>query len=320
MHKPVMAQEAVEFLKPASGAVYVDATLGGGGHTEDLLEGSAPKGRVIAIDRDLEALERSAPLKAKYGDRLELVHSNFSELKNILAERGVEKVDGIIADFGLSSDQLESAERGFSFLREARLDMRMDRDLKTSAYEIVNQASVQELKKIFREYGEERRGGLIARVIERERKEAPIETTTQLADLIAQTVGFGGQGGYRKGRLKKHPATLIFQALRIAVNDELGSIEKFLDASVASLRPGGRIAIISFHSLEDRIVKNFFRTHEKGCICPPRIPKCVCGKVSELKLLTRKAVKPTEAEVDSNPRARSARLRAAERINNTFIF
>jgi 16S rRNA (cytosine1402-N4)-methyltransferase len=309
-----MAKEAVEFLNPKPDGIYIDATLGGGGHTLELLKASAPTGKVIAIDRDIEAIERGRKLLKEYEGRVDLVQSSFAELEDVLTGRITSGgIDGIVADFGVSSFQLDTPERGFSFRFQGRLDMRMDQSQDCSAYDLVNELAADKLAAIFKEYGEERFAKLVSRAIVEKRKDKPIETTTELVEIIEQSIG--GRSRRPGGAPPKiHPATRVFQALRIAVNDELGEIKRFLEAGVKVLKPGGRIAVISFHSLEDRIVKNFFRTLEKGCTCPPRIPQCVCGKESELKLLTRRVVKPDEAEIESNPRARSARLRAAEKI------
>ena len=309
-----MAREAVEFLNPRPDGVYVDATLGGGGHTLELLKASAPTGKVIGIDRDIEAVTRGQKLLNEYGNRLELVRSGFAELEEVLEARITSGgIDGIVADLGVSSFQLETPERGFSFRLQGRLDMRMDQSQECSAYDLVNELAADKLAAIFKEYGEERFAKLVARAIVEKRKDKPVETTTELAEIIEQAIG--GRSRRPGGAPPKiHPATRVFQALRISVNDELGELKTFLSAAIKALKPGARIVVISFHSLEDRIVKNFFRTLEKGCTCPPRIPQCVCGKESELKLLTRRAVKPGEAEIESNPRARSARLRAAEKI------
>jgi len=305
-HLSVMADEALEFLKPFSGGVYVDATLGGGGHALKILK-SAPDSRLIAIDQDAEAIERGRVILEPFKDRVIFVRDNFRNIKEIIAREGFDGVDGILADIGLSTFQLESASRGFSFMKQARLDMRMDKSCETSAYDLVNNLDAADLERIFSKYGEERFSRRIARAIVAKRAEGEIESTLQLRELIHGAIPA------RFKREKIDPATRVFQALRIAVNDELGSLEEFLDGSVESLNTGGVLVVISFHSLEDRIVKRKFRELNRDCICPPRIPQCVCTHERKLELLSRKVVKPTEAEVDLNPRARSAKLRAARR-------
>jgi 16S rRNA (cytosine1402-N4)-methyltransferase len=307
-----MTAEVVECLRPAPGGIYVDATLGGMGHAEAILEASRPDGLLIGIDRDHEAIERAErTLKQKYGARVMLERENFSALTEILSRLSIKAVDGIVADVGLSSYQIEDEKRGFSFLRDSKLDMRMDTRGDVTAFDLVNGLAEEELSRIFREYGEERFSRRIASAIVRQRREKPIETTADLAELVLSAVP-KGSGAWRRDKI--HPATRVFQALRIVVNDELKSLETFLSAAVNVLKPGSRVVVISFHSLEDRIVKRFFREASAECLCPPRIPKCVCGHTASLKLATTKAIRPTEAEVALNPRARSARLRAAERV------
>ncbi len=301
-----MADETLEFLKPSSGGVYVDATLGGGGHALKILE-YAPGARLIAIDQDAEAIERGRLILEPFKEQVTLVRDNFRNINEIISREGLTGVDGIVADIGLSTFQLESASRGFSFMKEARLDMRMDKSRETTAYGLVNNLSASELERIFSKYGEERFSRRIARAIVARRADGAIETTTELRELIHSSV----PPKYKREKID--PATRVFQALRIAVNDELSSLEEFIDGSVESLKVGGALVVISFHSLEDRIVKRRFREFARDCICPPRIPQCVCSHERKLELLTRKAVKPTETEVGVNPRARSARLRAARR-------
>lgn len=321
-----MLDEVLEYLRPAPGGSYIDGTLGGGGHTGAILERSAPDGKVLGIDTDAQALERvweRFPQMVADG-RLVLVHGNFAELARLAREAGFVSVQGILLDLGFSSDQMESAERGFSFSAEGPLDMRLDQSQALSAADLVNTLGEQELADIFWRYGEEKRSRQIARRIVREREKNAIRTTAQLAKLAAAGVP------YKYGAI--HPATRVFQALRIAVNRELEQLEaalpQVLDVLTASAqreseREGeggsggeeqraGRMVIISFHSLEDRLVKEFMRREARDCICPPGTPVCVCGHKARLRILTRKPVQPTAEEVLANPRARSARLRAAE--------
>lgn len=305
-HLPVMADEALEFLKPTSGGIYVDATLGGGGHSLKILS-STPGARLIAIDQDEQAIERCRVTLEPFKERVTFIRDNFRNIKEIISNEGLSGVDGILADIGLSTFQLESASRGFSFMKEARLDMRMDQTLETTAYDLVNTLDAAPLERIFSQYGEERFSRRIARAIVARRAESEIKTTTELRELIHRSI----PGKFKREKID--PATRVFQALRIAVNDELNSLSEFLDGSVESLKPGGVLVVISFHSLEDRIVKRKFKEFAKDCICPPRIPQCVCSHVKKLELLTRKVKKPTEAEISVNPRARSAKLRAALR-------
>ena len=323
-HVPVMPEEVLEYLQPEPGGQYVDGTLGGGGHTAAILERSAPNGRVLGIDTDARALERvreRLPQMVQDG-RLVLVHGSFAELARIVDEAGFVSVQGILLDLGFSSDQMESAERGFSFSAEGPLDMRLDQAQAVTAADLVNTLSEQELADIFWRYGEERRSRQIARRIVREREKGSIRTTAQLAKLAAAGIS------YKYGAI--HPATQVFQALRIAVNRELEQLEavlpQALDVLTASTKRAGgsggnedsgelhagRMVIISFHSLEDRLVKEFMRRESRDCICPPSTPVCVCGHKAQLRILTRKPVSPTAQEVMNNPRARSAKLRAAE--------
>jgi 16S rRNA (cytosine1402-N4)-methyltransferase len=306
-HIPVMLHEAVDLLDCRPGGVYVDGTLGGGGHAYEILKRTSPDGILIGIDCDSDALESSRKKLESFGRRSILVNSNFVEMKSILEDVDIAKVDGILLDLGVSSHQLEEVTRGFSFSKKAPLDMRMDRSRKRTAADIVNVTSEGELKDIIKKYGEEREAGRIARAIARQRKVSPLETTTELAELIASVKRV-------RSRPKIHPATKTFQALRIAVNEELQNLRKSLDDAVELLRKEGRLSVISFHSLEDRVVKDFFRLGEKDCICPPDFPVCRCNKVRTLKVLTRKPVTPCESELNANPRARSAKLRAAMRI------
>lgn len=302
-HLSVLAQEVLALLAPAAGGIYLDGTVGGGGHARLILE-SAPGSRLVGIDRDPAALRKAQEVLAPYGDRVILRHRRFSEAAEVLAEIGVEALDGMLLDLGVSSHQLDTAERGFSFRADASLDMRMDPTEGLTAAQVLHTAGEQELVRIFREYGEERYAGRIARRIVRTRSERPLETTGDLAELVRDAV----PGGRVPSRI--HPATRVFQALRIHVNGELEQVETGIRAGLDLLKPGGRLAVISFHSLEDRIVKQFFQQQAKGCICPPRIPICTCGHLPRVDLLTRKGVRASEEEVALNPRARSAVLRA----------
>jgi 16S rRNA (cytosine1402-N4)-methyltransferase len=302
-HVSVLAREVIEFLKPEPGKRYLDGTLGGGGHTERLLIESSPDGLVLGLDRDDEALAAAQLHLSHFGARLSVRQASFAAAGEILTELRWRSVDGAILDLGVSSHHLDTPERGFSFRSSARLDMRMDRRQRLDAYEIVNRYSAAELERILKIYGEEPRARRIASAIAAAR---PIETTGGLAALIARAKG--GRAGDR------HPATQSFQALRIAVNQELDHLESFLENGYELLAPGGRLAVISFHSLEDRLVKSAFRKWSRDCLCPPRAPACTCGWSRKAKLLTRKPVTPSAAECQSNPRARSAKLRVVERV------
>lgn len=303
-----MPDEVIRFLAPKPGGIYVDGTLGGAGHALRILEASSPDGKLIGFDLDEEALRAAAERLSPYGERARLIHSNFSNIAEKLDESGVEHIDGLLLDLGVSSHQLDMGERGFSFREDAPLDMRMDRSSGASAADLVNSLPEQELARIIRDYGEERWAKRIAAFIAAARIQAPIETTMGLVDIIKGAIP---RGAWEE---RLHPATRTFQGLRIAVNDELASLEKGLDSGVRALNRGGRAVVISFHSLEDRIVKNRFRNLARGCDCPRDFPRCVCGKKPLMKVLTGKPVKPGETELVENPRSRSARLRAAERI------
>lgn len=303
-----MPDEVLALLGPKPGEVVLDGTLGGGGHARLILEASAPDGRLIGLDRDPEALREATATLAPFGTRATLRHGNFSEAATVLAELGIDGVDGALFDLGVSSHQLDTPERGFSFRVDAPLDMRMDPTTGETAADAVNGLPVAELTRIFREYGEERWAGRIARRIEQVRREAPLRTTGQLANLIRETT----PGGHAPGRI--HPATRVFQALRIHVNRELDHVAAGVSAAIGLLKPMGRLVVISFHSLEDRIVKRLFQEEAKTCSCPPRLPVCVCGKVPRLELLTRKALRASPEEIAENPRSRSAVLRAVRRL------
>ena len=305
-HLPVMAGEVVETLAPRPGSLQIDATLGGAGHAERILEASAPDGRLLGLDADGAAIARSGRRLARFGDRAVLRQANFSELTEVAPAAGFSQVDGVFLDLGLSSCQLADVERGFGFRAGGRLDMRFDASRGRSAADLLSTLEAGELAALFRRYGEEPFAGRIARTIVETRRHSPVETAEQLAALVERAVPAP------KGR-RTHPATRVFQALRIAVNDELASLEAGLSASLALLRPGGRLVVLSYHSLEDRIVKRFIATEQRGCICPPEVPICVCGRQPELRSLGKSRT-PTAAEVAANPRSRSARLRGAERI------
>ena len=305
-HTPVMLDRVIEVLRPAPGETFLDGTVGGGGHAEALLERIGPDGRLIGLDVDDESLAETGGRLARFGGRVRLVRSNFGDMKAASENAGFAAVDGVLLDLGGSSHQFDTPERGFSFREDGPLDMRQDRRLARTAADILTESSEEELIRIFRTYGEEPLAKRIAVAVVQERARQPITRTIQLADLVRRVK----RGSHRS----IHPATLVFQALRIAVNDELNQLRRGLEAAVELCRPGGRIAVIAFHSLEDRIVKEFMRRMSSPCVCPPGLPVCRCGQKRRLRLVQRKAFQPTEAEVAANPRARSARLRAAERI------
>ena len=306
-HEPVMLEEAVQSLRCVSGGIYVDGTLGGGGHARKILERSAPDGLLIGIDRDEDAIAASEKSLQPFGRRKILVKGNFADIGNILTNLEIGEVDGVLLDLGVSSHQLDTADRGFSFSSDAPLDMRMDRGSRYSARDLVNLSPEKELKQLIREYGEEPMAGRIARAISARRESEPIRTTAELADVVSRAVRRPGVHG------KIHPATRTFQAIRMAVNQELPNLHRAVEAAVDRLRSGGRLSVISFHSLEDRIVKDTLKRHATDCICPPRTPVCVCGHRADLKLLSRKPVTAGSDEVSANPRSRSARLRAAQK-------
>jgi 16S rRNA (cytosine1402-N4)-methyltransferase len=302
-HIPVLYQEVLEYLRPEPGRLYIDGTVGAGGHAVGLLQASAPDGRLLAFDRDPEAIAFSRRRLAEFNNRVVFVQASYAEMAGLAPEYGFGIVDGILLDLGLSSRQLEDAERGFSFMEDGPLDMRFDTTGGRSAADLLNTLPEAALAEIFWQYGEVRQNRKFARAIVRNR---PLKTTGQLADLILQ------ESGGRRGRI--HPATQVFQALRIAVNDELGMLESGLEAAVKLLKPGGRLAVISFHSLEDRLVKNFIRDQSRDCICPPQQPFCTCDVEPTLKAVTRKVVRPSEQEIARNPRSRSAKMRVAARL------
>ena len=311
-HQSVLAREVLELLQPGPGQVFIDGTLGGGGHASLILEATAPDGRLIGLDRDRDALASASQRLAPYGARVLLRQGNFADIATHLRALGLEKVDGILLDLGVSSYQLDCAERGFSFRADGPLDMRMDSTQGTSAAEILATADAEQLQSIFRQYGEERWAGRIAREIVRSREQAPLTTTLQLAELVSRTV----PGGRSPQRI--HPATRVFQALRIAVNRELESLARGLETGLDLLVAGGRMAVISFHSLEDRMVKQYFRQVSTGCTCPPRLAVCVCGRVPQAKLLNRRGIRAGEQEREANPRSRSAVLRGIQLLGESL--
>jgi 16S rRNA (cytosine1402-N4)-methyltransferase len=304
-HVSVMAREVIDLLRPEKRKRYLDGTLGGGGHAEQILIQSSPDGQVLGFDLDDEALDAARVRLSRFGDRLVLRQANFAVAGAVLAEMDWLPVDGILLDLGVSSRQLESPERGFSFRGKARLDMRMDRRQSLDAHQIVNTFSAPELERILRQYGEEPRARRIALMIESERKMKTIETTEELSDIVTRIKGKPERG--------HHPATQTFQALRIAVNQELENLDRFLEGGYKLLKPKGRMIIISFHSLEDRLVKTAFRKWSRDCLCPPRTPTCQCGWSQKVKLLTTRPLSPSLSELEANPRAGSAKLRAVER-------
>lgn len=301
-----MPQEVLDWLQPKADGVYLDGTLGGAGHSRLILE-AAPGCRLIGLDRDPAALQKAAEVLKPYADRVSLRHATFDQAAEVIHQLGIDLIDGMLLDLGVSSHQLDTPERGFSFRHDAPLDMRMNPQVGPTAADILNQAEEQDLARIFFEYGEERFSRRIARRIVARRAEAPIQTTQELAQLVRDVV----PGGHKPGRI--HPATRVFQALRIEVNQELEQVRNGLAAGIELLRPGGRLVVISFHSLEDRIVKQLFRDQARGCVCPPKLPVCQCNQTPSVKLLTRKGVRAKEAEVAANSRSRSAILRAIER-------
>ncbi len=309
-HQPVLLNECLELLALKPGALVLDGTVGGGGHAAAILERTAPDGKLLGLDRDPAALAAAAQTLARFDSRAELIHASYRDIARILTERKLSHVDGVLLDLGVSSHQIDMPQRGFRFSetskQEIPLDMRMDPQASFSAADLLAHASLQELQECFQNYGELPGSRRLATAIVEARRHTPIRTTRDLLEII-HTARIGG------GR-KHNPATLVFQALRIAVNDELRTLEQGIEAILDALGPEGRVAIIAYHSLEDRIVKNHFRNAAKGCVCPPQFPVCHCGKKPRLRLVTRKAVTPTESEIAGNPRARSARLRVAEKL------
>lgn len=307
VHKSVLLKETVDSLNVSPEGVYADGTLGGGGHSEEILRRLGPSGKLIGIDRDEEALCAAKERLKAYEGRFQTVHSNYGDMPEVLKKLGVEKVNGIVLDLGVSSYQLDNAERGFSYMADAPLDMRMDQSQQMTAYDIVNDYSEYDLARIIREYGEDKCAGSIASHIAEARKIKPVSTTGELVEIIRRSIPM---------RLQKsggHPAKRTFQAIRIELNQELTVLKDCIDGLIGCLEEHGRLSIITFHSLEDRIVKEAFRRNEKPCTCPPSFPVCVCGKKSRGFVVTRKPVLPTQEEMETNSRARSAKLRVFER-------
>lgn len=306
-HISVLLDESIEALHIRPDGTYLDGTLGGAGHSSEIAK-RLSTGTLIGVDRDPKALAAAEERLAPWRDRVKLVHSNFRELDAILDGLGIPAVDGILLDLGVSSPQLDEAIRGFSYMADAPLDMRMDPSDPLTAWEVVNTWPQEELRRILFSYGEERYAPLIAAAIVRRREQAPIDTTLALVDVIRSAMP------QKALREKQHPAKRSFQAIRIAVNDELGAVDAVMRRAIDRLKPGGRLAVITFHSLEDRIVKNAMAEAVRGCTCPPEFPVCVCGKKPSLKLISRKPIVAGEAELEMNPRARSAKLRVGEKL------
>lgn len=306
-HISVLLQECLEGLNIRPDGIYVDGTLGGAGHSSQIAK-RLTTGRLIGIDRDTVALRAAGERLEEFGDRITLVHSNFSEIAKVLEEQNLQGVDGVLLDLGVSSPQLDDAGRGFSYMADAPLDMRMNREDTLSAYDVVNGWPQDELRRILFDYGEERYAPRIAEAICRYREAHPVNTTLELVDVIRSAMPAAAL------REKQHPAKRSFQAIRIAVNDELGSVEKVMRDAIPCLNPGGRLAVITFHSLEDRIVKNAMAEAAKGCTCPPNFPVCVCGNKPQVKLITRKPITASNEELEINPRSRSAKLRVCEKL------
>ena len=308
-HAPIMVEEVLSLLQPARGGVFVDGTLGGGGHSEAILNLLPADGRLFGIDRDRDALAAAEGRLAPFKDRFTALYGNFFHMKTLLLQRGVDKVDGILLDLGVSSHQLDEPSRGFSYKFEAPLDMRMDQSAPLTAADVVNGYSEKELVRIFRDYGEERFSPLIARRILEKRAERPIATTTELADIVA-----GAIPAKFRHKEQQHPARRVFQAVRIEVNGELQGLREAVDSCIDLLHPGGRLVILTFHSLEDRIVKTAFKTAENPCVCPPRSPQCVCGRTPYGKVLTKHPLTACAAEQQENSRSTCCKLRALEKL------
>ena len=307
-HKPVLLQECLDGLAIKPQGVYLDGTLGRAGHSREIARRLGSEGRLICIDRDQAALDAAGERLGEWMDRVTLIHGNFGDLADLLDDRGLSGLDGMLFDLGVSSPQLDDKTRGFSYMQDAPLDMRMDQSERLTADTVVNQWPQEELRRILWQYGEERYAPQIAAAIVRRRAERPVASTLDLVEVIR------GAMPARALREKQHPAKRSFQAIRIAVNDELSAVDRMLQAAVPRLAPGGRLCVISFHSLEDRLVKNALAAFAKGCTCPPDLPVCVCGKVPEVRLVSRKPIVASPAELEENPRARSAKLRVAEKL------
>ena len=308
-HQPVLMNQTLNSLKLRPGGVYLDGTLGGGGHTEAILQATEPDGKVIGLDQDDEALAAASQRLKPFGERFCPIRANFAEMEQVLAAEGIAGLDGVLLDIGVSSHQLDEPDRGFSYMQDGPLDMRMDRRGGQTAADLVAELSESELANLIYRYGEEKFSRRIARRIVEQRAQTPIESTKQLAELISAAIPAA-----QRRKEKQHPAKRTFQALRIAVNDELGVLERGLVAAFASLKSGGRLSVITFHSLEDRMVKNYFAGLAKGCECPPEFPVCVCGKQPQALLITKRTQTATEDELQSNQRARSAKLRTVEKL------
>lgn len=307
-HVSVLLNETIDGLNIRPDGIYVDGTLGGGGHSLEIVKRLSGGGHLYGIDRDTDAIEAAGERLKEYSDRFTAIHGNFYNAAEMLKNIGVEKIDGFILDLGVSSHQLDEADRGFSYMQDAPLDMRMDRSAPYSAWNVVNEKSEKELNDIIFKYGEEKWAKRIAQFIVAEREKKPIDTTYELVEVIKKAVP---KGARRDG---PHPAKRTFQAIRIEVNGELAILDKTVDDMTGLLKEGGRMCIITFHSLEDRIIKNAMRRHENPCTCPPEFPVCVCGKVPDGKVITRKPILPSDEELEANPRARSAKLRIMEKI------
>lgn len=308
-HAPIMVEEVLSLLEPSRGGIFVDGTLGGGGHAERVLSLLPEGSHLYGIDRDEEAICAASRRLAPFGEKFTAVHGNFFHMKSLLLSQGIVEADGILLDLGVSSYQLDNPARGFSYKLEAPLDMRMDRSAPLSAYEVVNTYSYEDLRRIFWEYGEEKFSSPIANRILRERETKPIETTTQLAEIIKYAIP-----AKVRNKESQHPARRCFQAIRIEVNGELRGLEKALQDAHDLLAPEGRLVVLTFHSLEDRIVKNLFRSFEKPCTCPPKAPICTCGKVPTARILTKKPLVACEQEQQENTRSQCCKLRAIEKL------
>ena len=311
-HYPVLLEECLDALKIRPDGIYLDGTLGRAGHSREIAK-RLTTGRLICVDRDQAALDAAQERLHDVMERVTLVHSNYDKIQEILNGLSIQGVDGMLFDLGVSSPQLDDSARGFSYMNDAPLDMRMDRSEGMTAADVVNTWSQEELRRILSQYGEERYAGPIAAAIVRRRQQKPIETTLELVEIVKS--GMPGKAW----KEKQHPAKRSFQAIRIAVNDELASVERMLQAAVPRLNRGGRLAVITFHSLEDRIVKTSLAAFAKGCTCPPDFPVCVCGKTPDVRLIGRKPILPSERELEKNPRSRSAKLRVAEKLKDVLI-
>ena len=308
-HIPAMLNETIHYLNCRPGKIYTDCTLGGSGHAEAICERILPNGLFIGIDQDIDAITNAKKALQSYSSNIHLFHGNFINLPQYLARLKIDAVDGILLDLGLSLHQLENSGRGFSFNKDEPLDMRMDKQSATKADDLINNLAEEELRKIFKDFGEERWSKQIARSVAKNRRKKKIQTSKELTQIVLSAIPHQTQAKYRI-----HPATRVFMALRIAVNNELDVLNAFMSGVADWLNPKGRLCVLSFHSLEDRIVKRHINAMEKGCICPPKLPECACGKKSVMRVLTKRVVRPGEKEIAVNPMARSTRLRAAEKI------